>query len=369
MEKELILDGHKLAWHPERVRAWLNGERIAPITIDWALTQHCSYNCVYCYNQLQRNETPPLTKEEIFSFIDDAKDIGVKAISFVSDGESTCSPYFYDAIKRTHSNGLDVAVGTNGYLLDDSKLSEILPLLTYLRFNISAGTAERYAEIHGCSALCFDKVRKTILQAVKLKKENNLKVTIGLQMVLMPEFADQIMPLAELGKELEVDYLVIKHCSDDEDGSLGVEYEKYKPLFNIIEQAENLSTDSYSVQAKWSKLLTGRQRSYKQCYGSAFLLQLSGSGLVAACGSFFNPKYSKFHIGNLKEQSFRQIWESERYWEVMNFLASEAFNACNDCGTLCLQHKINEYLWDVKNGEQSVQECELKQKPPHVNFI
>jgi len=46
---------------------------------------------------------------------------------------------------------------------------------------------------------------------------------LRLQMVLMPEYADQIIPLARLGKELRPDYLVIKHCSDDEDGSLGVD--------------------------------------------------------------------------------------------------------------------------------------------------
>ena len=33
--------------------------------------------------------------------------------------------------------------------------------------------------------------------------------------------------LAKLGKKLRPDYLVIKHCSDDEDGSLGVNYDGY----------------------------------------------------------------------------------------------------------------------------------------------
>ena len=34
---ELILDGTKLNWHQEQIRAWERGERIAPITIDMAL--------------------------------------------------------------------------------------------------------------------------------------------------------------------------------------------------------------------------------------------------------------------------------------------------------------------------------------------
>jgi MoaA/NifB/PqqE/SkfB family radical SAM enzyme len=140
--QKLILDGHKLQWHRERVEAWISGERIAPITIDCALTRRCSYRCVYCYGQLQSNNEKRMSKDMIFRFLDDAAEIGVKAVSFVSDGESTCSPHLYDAIVRGRSNGLDMALGTNGYLLRDDRLEDILPSLTYLRFNISA--AEPY---------------------------------------------------------------------------------------------------------------------------------------------------------------------------------------------------------------------------------
>ncbi len=140
---DLVLDGHKLLWHKERVEAWLRGERIAPITIDCALTRRCTYRCIYCYGQLQANDEKKMTQDVIFRFLDDAREIGVKAISFVSDGESTCSPHLYDAILRGKQNGLDVALGTNGYLLKDERLEEILPTLTYLRFNISARDGEK----------------------------------------------------------------------------------------------------------------------------------------------------------------------------------------------------------------------------------
>ena len=147
--ENLILDGQKLIWHQERLKAWLKGERIAPITIDCSLTRRCTYRCVYCYGMLQVNDEKKMTKDVIFRFLDDAAEIGVKAVSFVSDGESTCSPYFYDAVLRGKANGLDMAVGTNGYLLKEERLEEILPALTYIRFNISAADPKRYAQIHG----------------------------------------------------------------------------------------------------------------------------------------------------------------------------------------------------------------------------
>mgnify|MGYP001581134959 CR=1 FL=1 len=369
-QEKLILDGTKLAWHKERIEAWLRGERIAPITIDCALTRRCNYKCVYCYGQLQENDEKRMTLDVIRRFLKDAAEIGVKAISFVSDGESTCSAYLYDAIIYGKSLGLDMALGTNGRLLRKDRLKDILPCLTYLRFNFSAGEPRRYAEIMGCKEEDFYEVIDIIKEAVQIKKQNNFNVTIGMQMVLMPEFKDQILPLAKLGKELGVDYLVIKHCSDDEEGNLGVKYDKYfeKDLIEMIKEAESYSTDTYSVKAKWSKILSGGKRDYSQCYGPPFIIQLSGSGLVAPCGMLFNDKYKKYHIGNICEKSFKEIWQSDKYWEVMNLIASEKFDAKTMCGTLCLQHKVNEFLDKLKKGEIEYKQPEGK-FPMHINFI
>lgn len=367
---KLILDGQKLMWHKERVDAWLRGERIAPITIDCALTRRCTYRCVYCYGQLQANDEKKMSQDVIFRFLDDASEIGVKAISFVSDGESTCSPYLYDAILRGKANGLDMALGTNGYLLKDERLEEILPALTYLRFNISAAQPDRYAEIHGCKTECYFKVFNTIKKCVEIKQKNKLDVTIGLQMVLLPEFVDQIIPLAKFGKELGVDYFIIKHCSDDESGSLGVNYSKYNDMIGILKKAEGYSDDKYIVKAKWSKILSEGKRNYSRCYGPPFIMQFSGSGLVAPCGMLFNNKYKKYHIGNIVDKSFKEIWQSDRYWEVIDLIASDNFDARTMCGSLCLQHKVNEILWDLKNGNISLENnCHAEEPPNHINFI
>lgn len=368
-ERGMVLDGTKLAWHKERVEAWQRGERIAPITIDCALTRSCTYKCVYCYATLQDNDIKRMTRDVIFRFLDDAAEIGVKAISFVSDGESTCSPFLEDAIVRGHRNGLDMALGTNGYLLKDERLADILPALTYLRFNVSAGTPERYAEIHGCEIKHYRKVMDTVRKAVAIKRERGLAVTIGLQMVLMPQFADQIIPLTELGRELGVDYLVIKHCSDDEYGSLGVDYSGYFDLVDLLNRAEAMSTPTYAVKAKWSKILSGGKRCYHRCYGPPLMLQMSGSGLVAPCGMLFNERYQKnFHIGNIVETPFKELWRGERYWEVMNRLASPQFDAQKMCGTLCLQHKVNESLYHLV--EHGVPLPEPQGEPPmHLNFV
>jgi MoaA/NifB/PqqE/SkfB family radical SAM enzyme len=187
-------------------------------------------------------------------------------------------------------------------------------------------------------------------------------------MVLLPEFAGQIIPLAELGKELGVDYFVIKHCSDDQRGSLGIDYSKYHNLVDILKEAEQYSDSDYVVKAKWSKLLSGGKRKYNRCYGPPFIMQFSGSGLVAPCGMLFNSKYKKYHIGNIVDTSFKEIWQSERYWEVIRVIASENFDAKTMCGSLCLQHKVNEFLWDLKMDRRLLDEAD-GEPPMHINFV
>jgi len=369
----IILDGHKLGWHSSRVKGWKMGDNVVPITIDIALTTQCNYQCIYCYGQLQRiNSGKPIPREAVMSFLDDAKEIGVKGISFIGDGESTCSPYLYDAIRHAHSIGLDVALGTNGFALNDELLPEILPMLTYLRFNISAGYPSSYARVHGTTHKAFFKVKKTIRKAVQVKNNLGLKTTIGMQMVLLPELRHEILALTKAGASLGVDYLVIKHCSDDENGTLGVDYSAYdESLKNIIRRAETYAGEgknpNYKVIAKWSKINSEGKRSYSQCNGARFILQISGSGLVAPCGMFFNDKYDQYHIGNITETRFKDIFNSDRYREVMDFIASDKFDAKKDCGTLCLQHCCNEYLDGINKGNKIV--VEKGDPPEHINFV
>jgi MoaA/NifB/PqqE/SkfB family radical SAM enzyme len=369
MAKDMVLDGHKLPWHMDRVAAWERGERIAPITIDMALTRACNYSCTFCYAMLQENDRSVITWPVMDGFLHDCQKMGVRGISLVSDGESTISPAFENTILMGHALGMQMAVGTNGYVLNPGKMNAgLLSALTYIRINFSAGEPERYASIMGVKEDAFHKVCANIRNMVDLKRKYSLKTTIGIQMVLMPQDGDQIMPFARLGKELGVDYAIIKHCSDDEHGSLGVDYNGYGALYPLLKEAEELSDDRYTVAIKWSKIGDKGTRSYQRCYGPPFIIQVSGSGLVAPCGMLFNDRYAKFHIGNITEERWYDIWSSDRYWEVMDYLGSEEFDAQKMCGSLCLQHKVNEALDKHVKGEARLEDSQGP-APLHVGFL
>jgi MoaA/NifB/PqqE/SkfB family radical SAM enzyme len=370
-EGALILDSHKLFYHIDRVNAWEEGERIAPISVDMALTRSCGSMCSFCYAMMQEpQERSSIKTDHSLNLLDDFAEIGVRGVSLISDGESTLSKSYVPFIQHAHNVGIDVGNATNGWEWEPEKIDQVLPFLSWVRFTVAAGRPESYAKIMFKGpdhTQVFDRAMRNIKYAVDLKKKLKLKVTLGIQMVLMPEFKDEILDFAKLAVDLGVDYGVIKHCSDDEYGTLGVDYSLYDDMHYLLKKAEELSNEDTKIIVKWEKIKESKA-SYNRFYGPPFLLQISGSGLVAPSGMFFNARYSKFHIGNFTEKRFKDIWKSDSYWDVMNYLASPKFDAQTMMGTLPIQHYVSVALDNHIKGIQRIEKAKGPD-PLHVNFL
>jgi MoaA/NifB/PqqE/SkfB family radical SAM enzyme len=362
----LQLDGTKIGWYRDRVEAWRRGERIAPITMDVAWTRKCAAACNFCYAQLQANEDTIITRQNAFDFLDDAAEAGVKGISLISDGESTEVPFFAESVTYGARKGIQIGTSSNGLKLTPDVLEKILPGLTYLRFNFSGGDKHRWAQIMGLKQPLFDRVVSNIKAAMEIKRRDNLPVNINMQFVVMPKDADQILPFARLAKELRPDYAIMKHCANSADGDLDVDYREYSSLFPLFEEAEALSDEAFRVAVKWSRIQDEGKRDYQRCYGPPFILQMSGNGLIAPCGQKFNAKYAKFHIGNITRTRFREILNSDRYLDVMKYLASDEFSADRDCGENCLQTNTNSWLDKYAKGAVSFP---TGPAPAHIGFL
>ena len=364
-----ILDSHKLNWHLDRVAAWERGERIPPITMDVALTTRCNARCSFCAAAFQTGEKASVPTDRVMALLEDAAEIGVRGMVFMSDGESTLHPAWADAIEYGKNLGLDMAAASNGFLITPELSERVLPHLTYLRINFSAGEPKRYAEIMGVPEPWFQRVVDNISAMVEFKRKHKLAVTVNMNMVLHPRNADQIMPFARLGKELGVDYAIIKHCLDYAGSPLGVDYSGYEKVLPVIREAEALSTPDYLVAVKWRMIQAGAVPSCDRCYGPQFLLQASGTGLLAACGPLFAPRYAaKYHIGNICDTRLKDLWQSPRYWEVMDYLKSDDFMATRDCWSyLCVQRNLNEALTAHLKGERLVEPEGVS--PMHLAFV
>lgn len=356
-------DGHKMMYHLDRVLAWQRGERIAPVHIDMGLTKFCNTACLYCYAVVQNmTKGVMIQRDALLRYIEDCGRLGVKSIGFVGDGEPTLNPALYEAVALAKKVGIDTAMATNGLLLDMDKAHEILRDMSFIRFNLSAGDRDGFRRVHQSAPENFDMLIEKIRALAKIKKENGYQCTLGLQMVLIPECYDQVLKEAKLGAEIGVDYFVVKHCSDSEYKEIGIDYGDYDKIEDALKEAESYSTGEYVVQVKWSKIKAAGEsalykdgyRKYDICYGTPFLLQISGNGKVYPCGPFFNKE--RFYIGDLHEQSFYDMVKGDRYWAVHEDV-KKSVDVHKDCAIGCRQDYVNKFLWDLMNP------------PEHINFI
>ena len=357
-----LLNGHKMLWHLDRVAAWQRGERIAPIHIDVGLSKGCNIRCRYCFGVMQGNFYRKgadlyFPRDALLRYMHDAGAAGVRSIGLIGEGEPLLNPHVYEAIVAGKDAGVDMALGTNGILYDTGEAgAHALAHLTWIRFNISAASDEAYRRIHGSREFgtAVDKIRF----CVEEKHRQNLATTVGLQMVLTPDNVDEALPLATLGRELGVDYLVIKQCSDAPDNTLGVfsRLEEYADYREVLQEAERLRTDEYSVIVKWRMIENRGERCYDRCLGVPFLLYSSGDGKLYPCGMFFDHRAEEFCMGDLVRQTLPEILTSERYWEVVDRIAGEI--DVHECYANCRTHSINEFFWKV-----------MRDRPEHINFV
>lgn len=368
LTSRLVIDGTKVGWHKDRVEAWMRGERIAPITMDVAWSRRCNAACSFCAAKTQASASPALDipREKAWEFLEDAAAIGVKGISLISDGESTLVDYYADSIEYAGQLGIKVGLGSNGIAFDRAMLERILPAVSYLRFNFSAGTRQRYSEIMGVKPAIYDKVAQNIRDAMDIVRTRGLDANVNMNLVCEPKDSDQLLPFAHLAKELGVHYAVIKHCAIDDDGVLNVNYADYDPLEDTFKACEALTDGNTKIVAKWNRIGKAAVRHYTRCYGPPFILQMSGNGLIATCGPYFNEKYKAFHIGNIMVTRFRDIFASERYREVMAYIASDQFNPQTRCPPNCLQHLANQWLFDFKNGKTGFPTTEAPLQPEFI---
>ena len=382
---KFLLDGNKMLWHQDRVEAFHKGERFAPVHIDQGLSKGCNIACHYCYGVTQGNFYKK-GSERIFerdallnNYIKSAGEVGVRSIALIGEAEPTLNPNVYDAIIMGKEFGIDMSIATNGIPWDTSNKGEAaLEHLTWMRFNISAASHDSYIKIHASKE--FDAAIEKIKFCVNTKRKKNLDLTIGLQMVLTPKCIGEVVPLAKLGLELGVDYLQIKHCSDTVKNDLGFferldEYDKFIP---ILKESESYSNNDYKVIAKWDKIMNEGKRDYDQCLGAPFLLYGEGTGLMYSCGMFFSgEKYEEnFLMGDLNKQTFKEIIESDHYWNIVNKVKNE-IDVHKECYANCRTHSCNNFLWDVKDSpidnnigrQHGGLYFENGKTPPHINFI
>jgi GTP 3',8-cyclase len=343
------IDSHRLMFHPRRVADWLDGKVTCPIYVEIGLTNRCNHRCVFCALDWMQHGGVDFDSELMLTALSEMGMAGVKSVMFAGEGE----PFLHNDIGRfvSHAkeNGLDVAITTNGSVMDEEKARACLPHLSWIRVSLDAGSPETYSQLHGVNPKEFTRVLQNIETAVKIKRENHFTVTIGVQALILPQNSKELGTIAKRIKETGADNIQFKPYSHHPLSRNNFSADFY----GMEEEVRTFEDSCFQVSLRKETLERIESgKTYLECYGLSFFALIDARGNVVPCNMFYNNP--DFTYGNLHDRSFTEIMTGEQRKQVMKNITTQGIEICRKG---CRLEAVNRYLHEMKHPH------------PHINFI
>ena len=347
------IDGTKLAYHPERVAQWLSSKddwekakTLYPLYVEIAPIGACNHRCTFCSVDFIGYKAVRQDKTRLSEILLEMGGLGVKSVMFAGEGEPLLHKDIDEMVCFAKAARMDVSFTTNGVLLD--KL-ETLKNCTWVKVSLNAGKKETYAKIHQTNEKDWDTVWRNLEEGAKRKGD----CTLGVQSVLLPDNSAEMVDLAKRCRDSGVDYLVIKPYTQSKYGESRI-YEGLTYENTSMDEVQKLSTPNFTVIAREKSMAQANKPiSYDKCQATPYLwAYVMADGNVYSCGAYLLDQ--RFHLGNINEKDFKQIWHGEKRKRNWEFVRKEL--DISECRKNCRMNASNIFLNSFG-------------KIPHQNFI
>ena len=339
-------DSHKLHYHPKYIVDWMNNKP-TPIHAEIGITNRCNHSCTFCVLDWTTHGAHDINTDIYMSTLKEMADMGVKSIYYAGEGEPTLHKDLPTFINYGKSLGMGQALSTNGSVLNKTMSEKIIKDLSWIRFSVDAGTPKTHASIHGVSEKNYDIVLKNIQECVNIKQKHNYNIDIGVQLILLPENIKEVESLAMWCKDNGVDNFQVKPAHSHPKSSFHTGMYKFIQK-ELKERLEKLEDNNFSivVRVKSAERLT-QEKKYKECHGFDFYVIIDAMGNIVPCSIFY--KQPEYIYGNLNDNTFKEIWTSQKRKDIINNITKLNFCSCKEYR--CRLDVLNRYLDRIKHPE------------------
>lgn len=288
-----------------------------PISIAIEPTTACNLRCPECPSGLRSFTRPTgkLAGDMYESIIDELKDTLLYLI-FYFQGEPYLHPDFLKMVKYASERKIYTATSTNAHFLTDEMAKRTVESgLDRMIISIDGSTQDTYEAYRKSGELqkVLDGTERILYWRKKMKSKTP---AVLWQFLVVKPNEHQIPEIKEMAKRMGVDKVAFKTAQiyDFEHGN------ELIPTIDQYSRYRNNDDGSYSIK---SKLIDHCWKMWHSCV-------ITWDGKVVPCCF---DKDASFPMGNVSDQSFTELWQSEPYTRFRQSLieARSKIEMCQNC--------------------------------------
>ena len=289
-----------------------------PVSISFEPTTSCNLRCPECPSGLRQFSRPTgMLQNDFFKRTIDEIHKELLYLIFYFQGEPYLNPDFLEMVKYASDKKIYTATSTNAhYLTEEVAKRTVESGLDRLIISIDGTTQEVYQQYRVGGNL--EKVLEGAKNIMKWKKELKSKTPfVFFQFLVVKPNEHQIEDIKRLAKEVGVDEVRFKTAQ----------------VYKYETDPNNLipSIDKYSRYKKNTDgLYTAKNKLANRCWKMQHANVITWDGLVVPCCF---DKDATHQLGNLKNQSFKEIWHNDNYKQFRSELKKSRKNIdiCANC--------------------------------------
>jgi heme b synthase len=289
-----------------------------PRLIAWEVTRECNLNCIHCRGGSQRGPFPgELGTAACLQILDQIREVG-KPIVILTGGEPLLRPDIFDLASHGTQLSLRMVMATNGTLLTP-KLVERVQESGIQRVSISLDGAD--AQQHDRFRQEPGAFRKS-LEGIGMLRKGGVEFQINT--TVTKHNVDRIQEIVEMAVDLGAAahhiFLLVPTGRARDLVNQEIEAQEYESLLHWFHGMKDrvplhlkatcapqyyriLRQEAHKKGEKVTMETHGLDAVTRGCLGGTAFCFISNQGIVQPCG------YLELPSGNLKEQSFRTVWQ------------------------------------------------------------
>ncbi len=292
-----------------------------PITISIEPTTACNLRCPECPSGLRAfTRATGNLKPDFFRKTIDELHRDISCLTFYFQGEPYINPDFLDMVSYAHERGIYTMTSTNGHFLNDENARKtIISGLDEIIISIDGTTQETYQQYRIGGSL--HNVLQGARNLVKWKKQLGRRHPhLVFQFLVVRPNEHQIPEIYRLAREIGADEVRLKTAQV-------YDYQHGNPL---IPTQDKYARYQQNADGRWSV----KNELANHCWKLWHACVISWDGLVVPCCF---DKDATHRLGDLKQQSFRTLWQGKAYRDFRSTLlrGRDQIDICTNCTEGC----------------------------------